>query len=773
VLLVPKGQNDWRMVIDYRKLNAVTKKEIYAIPRIDDVLDGLGGAVYFTTLDLASGYFQIPMELRSKEKTAFVTYNGTYHYNFMSFGLVNAPSTFQRTMDSVLAGLKWACCQVYLDDIIIASPTFEQHLIDVTAVLSRLKEAGFKLKASKCHFCCPEVNYLGHLISKEGIRANPDKIEIISNWGIPEDGANLHSFLGLAGYYRKLIPYFAQREAPLRKLLLKDSEFKLGTTEIIAFNDLKKALMSDPIVSLPDFSGNSTFVIFTDASDLGISAILSQIDQNKVEKVIHYASRMLTKQELKWHTQEKEALAIVWGCNKFRAYIIGNPIIIRTDHHSLQWLMRSEKGKLARWALSMSEFDYTIEHRAGKQHANADVPSRWTKTPADENWDPFPYYSDPLSFTKEVNFMRCADCKENCKSYQKSHPIMEKSHPKNEKSHPKNFRSNILMIKDNSAFTEAINDIYIDIIEDNNEYTSTVDLLDLVKSNQAKDSGFTEAKKLITESKYKEAELIIKKYLKSPSTKYSILIKEDILCRGIKTSDNNFVGIQILIPLKAVKLQTKIIELNHDPVMYSHLDAKRTTAKVWQIYFWPGVTRQSKIFISSCIKCQVHKSVAPSVFNRPLRPTLPEGPNCLINCDLIGPLPLTETKFCYAAVMVDNFTKWAVVAPLKNKEADEVADAIYNNWYCKLGIPYEMQTDQGLEFCNDLLKRINSRMGVGHKVTTPYYPQANGQVERYNRTLKTCLSIYSEDHPSTWDKYINGVTWAYNSSINPVSGFSP
>ena len=166
--------------------------------------------MFFTTLDLASGYFQIPMAEESTEKTAFITYEGQYQYNFMSFGLVNAPSTFQRCMDTVLAGLKWNSVQIYLDDAIIASPTFDQHLLDLTAVLDRFDKAGFKLKASKCHFCCTEVEYLGHLISKDGVRANPTKVDLITKWQIPTTPANLHSFIGLAGYYRRLIQDFCQ-----------------------------------------------------------------------------------------------------------------------------------------------------------------------------------------------------------------------------------------------------------------------------------------------------------------------------------------------------------------------------------------------------------------------------------------------------------------------------------------------------------------------------------------------------------------------------------
>jgi hypothetical protein len=202
VLLVPKPGGGVRLVIDYRKLNQVTKKEIYAIPRIDDVLDSLSGAMFFTTLDLAAGYYQIPVKECDKEKTAFVTYDGTYEFNKMSFGLVNAPSTFQRCMDTVMAGLKWKSVQIYIDDVMIASPTFKQHLIDLVTVLNRLKEAGLKLKASKCFFCCTEVEYLGHLITREGIRANPQKIKMIADWKISTTSQNLHSFLGLAGYYK-------------------------------------------------------------------------------------------------------------------------------------------------------------------------------------------------------------------------------------------------------------------------------------------------------------------------------------------------------------------------------------------------------------------------------------------------------------------------------------------------------------------------------------------------------------------------------------------
>ena len=242
VVLVPKKGGKTRFCVDYRKLNDVTRKEIYSIPRCDDVLDGLGGKRWFSTLDLQNGYFQIPLSESSKEKTAFATWNGHYEFNYMSFGLATAPCTFQRAMDSVLAGLKYNVCQVYLDDVIISSKTFKEHIQYIAKVLKRFQTARLKLRSSKCHFCCSEVQYLGHLITRDGVRPNPDKIALIAKWEVPKSAANLLSIIGLAGYYRKFIPNFARYEAQLRKAVAratdpknKNGKWNLTASEIECF----------------------------------------------------------------------------------------------------------------------------------------------------------------------------------------------------------------------------------------------------------------------------------------------------------------------------------------------------------------------------------------------------------------------------------------------------------------------------------------------------------------------------------------------------------
>jgi hypothetical protein len=299
-------------------------------------------------------------------------------------------------MDSVLAGLKWQSCLVYLDDIIIYSNNIEQHIKDLKIVFDRLRKANLKLKASKCKICCEKVPYLGFIISKEGLRADPSKLKCIQDWPRPRCKDEVHSFLGLIGYYRKLIRNLTMIEHPLRILLPLDVPFIWKNEQEEAFKTIKRILLSDRVLKLPDFSGRYPFELQTDASDIGIGAVLSQRDEDNNERVIQFASRTLSKREMKWHTQEKEALAIVWAVECFRPYLQGTHFNVKTDHQSLQSLWKADKGRLARWALRLSEFEYTIKHKPGKENNNADALTRLKGPPASEEWDDrLPGRADP------------------------------------------------------------------------------------------------------------------------------------------------------------------------------------------------------------------------------------------------------------------------------------------------------------------------------------------------------------------------------------------
>ena len=374
IVLVPKKDGTIRFCVDYRKLNLVTKKDSYALPRIDEALALLNGNLYFSSLDCNAGYFQIPMEQSSKEKTAFITDQGLFQFNVMSFGLTNAPATFQRYMDAVLAGLKWNTLLVYIDDILVFSPTFEDHVRDVNNVLDRLLEANITLKPSKCNVFQKELLYLGHLVSADGIRPDPKKIQAILEMPEPVDVTTVRSFIGCCSFYRSYINTFSQLCHPLYELTKEGVTFNFGDAEKESFLRIKQALAKAPILSHPNF--DQPFIIETDSSGKGLGSCLIQRYDGKTH-VIQYISRTLQPSERKWHIRELEALAILWACEIFRVYVISTQFTVETDHESLQWLMKLEKpARLVRWAIRLSEYNFTIVPKSGKLNVTADALSR-------------------------------------------------------------------------------------------------------------------------------------------------------------------------------------------------------------------------------------------------------------------------------------------------------------------------------------------------------------------------------------------------------------
>ena len=375
VVLLEKPDGDYRFCVDYRKLNAVTKKDAYPLPRIDETLDALGNANTFTTLDLQSGFWQIPVREVDKDKTAFSTHNGHYAFNTMPFGLANSPATFQRLMDLVLSGLHWSHCLVYLDDIIVFASSFEEHLKRLDTVLGRIASAGLTLKPSKCQWLKKSVKFLGHIVSDKGVTVDPAKVQSVKEFPFPQNKTDVRSFLGLTSYYRKFIKDYASRSKPLVDLTKKKRLFAWTSEAESAFMDLKQCLVSAPILRCPDFS--SQFKLYTDACNYGVGAVLAQ-DAVDGEVVIAYASRILKPSEIKYAVLQKEALAIVWALKHFYPYLYGRHFTIITDHRPLKWLksMKAPNNLFARWISEIQGYDFDVIHRPGKLHGNADGLSR-------------------------------------------------------------------------------------------------------------------------------------------------------------------------------------------------------------------------------------------------------------------------------------------------------------------------------------------------------------------------------------------------------------
>eukprot|EP00741_Cyanophora_paradoxa_P023195 tig00021572_g22403.t1 len=379
VVLAPKKDGTWRFCVDYRRLNAITERDVFPLPRIDDQLDRLRGSMIFSTVDATAGFWQLPLDPASRQYTAFVVPWGHYEWRVTPFGVTNGPAAFSRAVTAILGPLLTTCVTAYIDDITVFSPSVPQHLLDLEALFRAIMPANLRLKPSKCRFGVAEVALLGHLVSAEGIRQDPAKLAFIRQYPPPANADQLRSFLGLAGYYRRFVNGFARVTHPLQRLLLRDAAWQWTEVHQAAFEALKAALLEDLVLGYPDFE--RPFILSTDASTYAIGAILSQSDGGSPvrERPIAFISRTLAPAERNYTATELECLAVVWAIKYWRHFLLGGPqFLVRTDHHALQWLRSREatSGRLGRWSLLLQSYDFVVEYRAGRNNGGPDACSR-------------------------------------------------------------------------------------------------------------------------------------------------------------------------------------------------------------------------------------------------------------------------------------------------------------------------------------------------------------------------------------------------------------
>ena len=375
-ILVPKSNGTYRMCTDYRKVNSVTKTDSFPIPRIDDCIDKVGNSKYVTKFDLLKGFWQVPLTDRAKEVSAFATPNGLYQYKVMPFGMKNSPATFQRLVNNIICGLDG--CDTYIDDVIIYSDSWSDHLRRIRKFFDRLSKAKLTVNLAKTEFCHATVTFLGHLVGQGQVKPLEAKVNAISEFPVPKCKRQLMRFLGMAGYYRKFCKNFSSIAEPLTNLLKKSTKFKWNDKCQDAFDRLKAILKSAPVLLAPDF--DKCFKLAVDASDVGIGAVLLQEDNNGIDHPVCYFSKKFNKHQKNYSTIEKECLALILAIQQFEVYLTSStsPIVVFSDHNPLSFLhkLKNKNQRLLRWSLLLQEFNLDIRHIKGKDNIIPDALSR-------------------------------------------------------------------------------------------------------------------------------------------------------------------------------------------------------------------------------------------------------------------------------------------------------------------------------------------------------------------------------------------------------------
>ena len=717
VVCVRKKDGKLRLCVDFRLLNSKTIKDNYCLPRVEEILDSLQGARYFSKLDLKSGYHQVEINEAHKERTAFtVGPLGFWEHNRLAFGLCNSPATFQRCIEHCFADINLKSMFIYIDDIIVFSNSFEEHLEKLTQVFERLRLAGLKLAPKKCEILKPSISFLGYIVSKEGISTDPEKIAKVLQWPIPKNADELRSYLGFCGYYRKFVKQYSNLVRPLIELLPPTNttqkkpkvkqNWHWNDNHQEAFDKIKRLLCSAPILAYADFQ--KPFEVHVDASGDGLGAVLYQ-EHDKMLRPISYASRTLTKAERCYPTHKREFLGLKWAITqKFNDYLWGAPKFkVKTDNNPLTYVLTTAKLDSAghRWLAALAAFDFEIQYTPGISNKDADGLSR------------IPHQTIDISSVQ-------AAC--------------------------------------NMTFAPFAHCMGIHVADEDEEDPSTpfpnisINALRKAQNNDEILSVWITA-------------LRTKRFPRLSNTpnavKHGIMKKnwhKLVLQRGLMYRDTGE-SRQLVLPQKYV---TMVCEALHDDC--GHQGIEKTQLLIKQRFFWPRMTVDISDWVENCGRCIRFKK-RPDL--APLVGIQTSEPMELVCTDFLK-VDAAEGGTQYILVITDHFTRFAKAIPTRNMSAKTTAEALLS-FIQNFGVPKRLHSDQGANFESKVIQELCLLLGIEKSRTTPYHPMGNGSCERMNQTLIRMLGTLPEVKKNKWPKHIGMLTLAYNSTPHDSTGFSP
>src|SRR6267154_709100 len=747
-VLVKKKDNTMRFCVDYRALNRVSVPQRFPLPLLTDVWDCLSQnhSSIFTTLDMRSGYFQIPLDQETQEKTAFVVQDGTYQFTRLPFGVQSGPSIYQKTMNEVFRGLTFRKLIVYIDDVMIFSKDFETHMIALKEVFERLRNAGLKLHPKKCKIAATEITYLGHKISGAGIRVDESKIAVVKTWPVPVKIKDVRAFLGYTGYHRKFIYKYAKKAGPLNNLLRKDAIFHWDKKCQEAFEELRAAMTTTPILSHADMT--KPFILTTDASGESIGYVLSQIGGDQKEHPISFSGRSLRNAERNYSVTEKEGLAMIEGIREFYPYLFNNHFSVVTDHVSLRWIQQIKhgNGRLFRWSLALQRFDFTVTYRQGRANANADGLSRrpYEKTPEEEP------ENDYIDDSFELAHL---DSKiEESESVEIEEDDMEDDDMNDDED--RELAVVKLEYDKPPQRDERLNKIFADNI------LAIENLQDLQQE-------CPELGRIIQFLRVGELPLEPKLARQTVYEADDYFFRDGLLMHKCVPKNKNFAKGQPIVEQLAipVSLRSKILQEFHDGC--GHNSHVKTFASIMTRYYWPKIFSDCFLYCKSCRICQQIKS-----HTHPPRAPLGVWPSAgifeRIHLDFLGPLPKTKEGNQHVLLVVDSKSRWPESFAMKSQGSKEVANVLFNEIYCRYGTVKVLVSDRGQNFLSKVVARLSKLLKIRRCTTSGYRPQSNASCEQFNRTILQCLRAYCKDQ-TEWDKFLQPIMYAYRGTVSASS----